>query len=137
LNFLFDNNLPPAIADALHCLCKKDGHSVDHLRHRYQPSTPDNEWLTDLATDSDPWAVISGDTFRKTSAEKELFKNSGLTFFILAKSWSSHKYWDKAYTLVRWWPRIIEQAELIHGGAAFEVPYKFSGRGKFKPFFRL
>ena len=34
----------------------------------------------------------------------------------------------KAHNLVRWWPSIFDQAGRIQGGAAFRVPWKFSGR---------
>ena len=34
--------------------------------------------------------------------------------------------------VVRWWPRIMEQADLVTGGAVFEVPYNFSGKGRFQ-----
>jgi hypothetical protein len=51
---------------------------------------------------------------------------------MLARAWSSQKMWDQAAALVRWWPRILEQAELIAGGAVFEVPFGFSNKKKLK-----
>lgn len=30
--------------------------------------------------------------------------------------------------LVRWWPRIMEQAELAEAGAGFEIPQKATGK---------
>lgn len=52
--------------------------------------------------------------------------------FFLDKGWSNHQFWDKAHNLVRWWPRIIEQSQGIEGGAAFKVPFTFSGKGRFQ-----
>lgn len=52
-------------------------------------------------------------------------------WFFLDKSWSDHKFWEKAHNLVKWWPRIIEQAGGIEDGAAFQVKCNFSGKGKF------
>jgi hypothetical protein len=51
---------------------------------------------------------------------------------VLTKAWTSHRYWEKAAQVVRWWPRIMEQAGLVEGGAIFEVLWRFSGKGKFK-----
>ena len=76
MNFLLDNNLPPALAEALHALSKDDGHKVIHLRGRF-------------------------------------------------------RFWDKAILLVRWWPRILEQAGLVDSGG-FLVPPKYGAKGRFK-----
>jgi hypothetical protein len=76
------------------------------------------------------WAVISHDRFAKNSLEKEALRSSGIVTFILNKGWSNLGEWDKAWNLVRWWPRIIEQSEGVSNGA-FMVPQKFSGKGKF------
>jgi hypothetical protein len=44
----------------------------------------------------------------------------------------SNTHWPKAQNVIRWWPAIVEQASRITGGAAFRVPWKFSGKGKFE-----
>jgi len=77
------------------------------------------------------WVIITHDRIRK-AMEPEVLRRSGLIVFLLGKSWGSHKFWDKAHQLVRWWPAIVEQAERLEGAAAFEVPWRFSGRGKFR-----
>lgn len=77
------------------------------------------------------WVVITHDNFNK-GLEREALRRAGLLVFFLDKSWGNHRFWDKAYQLVRWWPRIIEQSEGIQGGAAFRVGWNFSGRGKFE-----
>ena len=78
------------------------------------------------------WAVITQYRLMRNPLEKEAFRQSGLTAFVLTKVWASHRYWEKAAQVVRWWPRIMEQAGLVEGGAVFEVPWRFSGKGKFK-----
>jgi hypothetical protein len=64
--------------------------------------------------------------------EKEALRRLGLAAFILKSGWSQLAHWDKAWRLVRWWPRIVEQANLVHGGAVFLVPVNFRGVGKFE-----
>ncbi len=130
MRFFVDNNLPPALAQALHALSSPYGHSVEHLKDRFSPNTPDSEWIDALAGEGG-WSVITHDKLNK-GLEREALRRAGLIVFFLDKGWSNHPFWDKAHNLVRWWPRIIEQSEGIKGGAAFKVPYNFSGKGQFE-----
>lgn len=130
MKFLFDNNLSPRLSKAIGALCDPLGVDIQHIREKFSGNTPDVEWIGALATEGD-WCIITQDRLTKKSLEKEALRRSGLIAFILAKGWSALKEWDKAWHLVRWWPRILEQAALVEGGAAFQVPVKFSGKGKF------
>jgi len=131
LNFLIDNNLPPAIARALHELCKAEDHAVVPLRDKFQANARDVQWITELSNEGG-WAVVSQDRFSKGDVERQAFRECGLPVFCLAKQWGQMTYWSKAENLVRWWPAIVRQAELISGGAAFKVVWKFSAPGKFE-----
>ncbi|MDC6379044.1 hypothetical protein BW687_002495 [Pseudomonas graminis] len=131
MNFLIDNNLPPSIARALHELCRGEGHLVIPLRDRFPADTSDIHWITELTAEGG-WAVVSQDKFSKGNAERQAFRECGLPVFCLAKQWGQTTYWSKAENLVRWWPAIIRQAELISGGAAFKVVWRFSAPGKFE-----
>lgn len=132
MKLLLDNNLPPALARALHELTVREWdntHRVTHLRERFDANTPDTEWVSALAQEEN-WVVVTHDQLNK-GAEREVLRRAGLKVFWLDGSWKNHAFWDKAVQLARWWPRIIEQAEGIHGGAAFRVPWNFTGKGKF------
>lgn len=131
MKFLIDNNLPPALARALNELSKAEGHLVIPLKDRFPPETKDIDWIMELKAEGG-WTVISQDKFAKGDAERRAFRECGLPIFCLAKQWSTDTYWNKAQNLVRWWPAIISQSELIKGGAAFKVVWKFSPPGKFE-----
>lgn len=131
MNFLIDNNLPPAIARALNELSKSDGHSVIALKDKFAANSPDLQWISELSREGG-WAVVSQDKFTKGDAEKQAFRECGLPVFCLAKQWGQMGYWQKAENLVRWWPAIMQQASLVQGGAAFRVPWRFSAPGKFE-----
>lgn len=131
MRFLFDNNLAPYLAKAIAALCEPEDVQVVHLRDRFTENTPDVEWIEALSMDAD-WVGVAINRFKKTPFEREALRRSGLTAFILVKGWGNQKYWDQAAQLVRWWPRIMEQAELVQPGAIFEVPWKFSGKGRFR-----
>jgi len=132
LKFLLDNNLPPALARALNQLTTSQDttHTVEALKNKFPANTPDEIWIKQLA-DEGGWVIISHDKFRK-AAEPEVLRRAGLIVFLLGKSWGNIRFWDKAYHLVRWWPAIMDQSERVSGGAAYEVPLRFSGKGKFK-----
>lgn len=131
MKFFLDNCLAKRLAPALHALC--DGkHEVHHLQSRFAPSVKDVEWINALAAD-DGWVVISGDLrITKLPHERDAWLASGLTAFFLAKGWTNVGLWDQAWRIVRWWPRILEAAELVAPGAGFVVPMNFGDKGKFE-----
>lgn len=131
MRFLLDNNLSPHLARALDRLSEPRGVRVYAIVDRFDASAEDAEWIGELAADGD-WAIVSQDRFAKGSLEKEALRSSGLVVFILARGWSKLRYWDKAAAIVRWWPRMLDQAELVTGGAGFEVPVRSSGTGRFR-----
>lgn len=130
MNFFVDNNLPPALAKALNALSYPDSHTVIHLKDKFPSDTDDTVWITDLSKEGN-WIIITHDNLNK-GLEREALRRAGLLVFFLDKSWKDHRFWDKAYQLVRWWPRIIEQASGMQGGAAFKVLWNFNGKGKFE-----
>lgn len=130
MKLFIDNNLPPALAYALRELSKPEDHEVIHLKERFAPDTPDPNWIGSLAQEQG-WIVVTHDNLNK-GLEREALRRAGLLVFFLDKSWADHKFWDKAQNLIKWWPRIIEQAQGIEGGAAFKVKWNFSGAGKFE-----
>lgn len=130
MKFFVDNNLPPALARALNALSEHERHSVFHLKDKFPQNTTDSTWINTLSKEGE-WVVITHDKLNK-GLEREALKRAGLLVFFLDKSWGNHVFWDKACQLVRWWPRILEQAGGIQGGAAFKVTWNFTGKGKFE-----
>ena len=135
MKFLFDNNLSPHFARAMAALSRQDPRvaSIVHLREKFPGDTADATWMGTLVSEGD-WIVVSHDHFRKHPLEREAFRRGGLVGFILEPNWSRQGYWLMAHNLVRWWPAIIEQNSRVQGGAAFYVPWKFTGSGRFKQY---
>lgn len=131
MNFLFDHNLPPSWARALDALSnnKFDPGAVGDvvaLRDKFPINTTDAEWLKALK-DEGNWTVISGDTFRKNKAEKELVRSRGLNIFVLPKIWTTQRYWAQTTNLIAWWPKIVMQANTVDK-AYLEIPWRSSGK---------
>jgi hypothetical protein len=132
VNVLCDANISPHLAHALNALSFPDGNSVFHLTDRFPADTPDIQWVQTLAKEGG-WSILTQDrAMTKHPIEQEALRRSGLTVFMLARAWSSQRHWDKAAALVRWWPKIMDQACLVAGGAGFEVPWGFTGKKRLK-----
>jgi hypothetical protein len=126
LRFFFDNTTPPRLVAALRELEGSEGHKVEHLRERFQPDTPDVDWIRSLAAEGD-WIIISGDVrISQNQFERRAWLESGLTAFFLAKGWTNLKLWDQTWRFFKWWPDIVAQAARIRPGAGFTVPIKSS-----------
>lgn len=132
MNFFLDNNLPPSWAPCLSA-CSKSQFSTDevsqvvHLRERFAPNTRDVDWIKDLATEKN-WTILSGDAFRKgNGVERKVVSQSGLSVFVLQKSWANYSYWEKTAHLFLWWPRIVSQANNVDR-IAMEVPWRITGK---------
>lgn len=132
MKFLFDNNLPPSLARGVAELSKVDVDiaEVIPLRDKFPANTPDESWMRHLHVEGG-WIVISGDQFRKSKAERELLRQTGLTVFVLDRQWAEHLYWDKASRLVLWWPKIVKVAKLT-SKTAMRVPWRFTSKSTFE-----
>lgn len=132
MKFLFDNNLPPALAKVIQGLSTREPavKQVAHLREKFEGNTPDSVWLSTLVKEGG-WTVISMDRFKKSSAERQLISSQGITVFVLDPQWSSQQFWDQAARFVLWWPEILLVAQRT-SGAAFRVPWKKTGQKTFQ-----
>ena len=132
MNFFLDNNLPPSWAPCLSAFSETQFSTdevgqVVHLRNRFKPNTPDVEWINALATEKN-WTILSGDAFRKgNGVERKVLRQSGLSVFVLQRSWSNYEYWEKTSHLMLWWPRIVGQANAVDR-IAMEVPRRITGK---------
>ena len=80
MNFFLDNNLSPRLSRALNELEGENGHTVVHLRERFDRNATDEEWLRGLS--GDRWCIITGD-FRisRNPHEVKARNESGHTVF--------------------------------------------------------
>ncbi len=131
MNIFLDNCLSPRYAKSLDALSDRDGYRVYHLQDKFSRDAKDPDWIRALGAEGN-WIIVSGDTriIRSVELRKE-WSSARLTAFFLAPGWMKVSYWPQITMLVRWWPKILEQARLVERGTGFEVPYR--PPGKFKP----
>lgn len=128
MKFLFDNQLSPHLADAIHSLAKQDGDEVIHLRKKFPPNTPDTEWLRQLGAEGS-WIVVCGDlNIIRTRAERVVWRSVGLVGFFLKKGWINITPWEQAWRLVKWWPTIVAQARIAAPGSTYGVQLNPTGK---------
>jgi hypothetical protein len=125
LKVFFDNNLSPHLAHALNVLLGPEGDQVVHLTDRFPADTQDRVWIETLG-DEVGWVVISADRrIHRNRFEREAWRRSGLIVFFLSPQWQRLRGIETAWRLLRWWPRIDEQARLVAPPAAFELPLAY------------
>jgi hypothetical protein len=131
LKVFFDNNLSPYLAHALDVLLGPEGDRVVHLTDRFSADTEDRVWMTALG-DERGWIVISADRrIHRNRLERDAWRRSGLVVFFLSPQWHRLRSTDIAWRLLRWWPRIRDQAGIVAPPAAFELPLAY-GAGRLK-----
>lgn len=131
MRFLFDANLPPDLAHAIHELSRGEPgvEEVIHLRDKFTGSTPDLQWIPGLGQG---WYIISIDKFGKSRGqEREALRRAGHTVYVLDPQWSRHRFWLKSSKLVLWWPQVLEHARLTQGGV-FRIPWQHTSVKKFQ-----
>lgn len=114
--------MSPIHAEALRLFTKPDGPTFLHLTERFSPHVPDPVWITEIGRERD-WIILSGDTRISTHpANKRAWHESGLTAFFFGEPWQNENRFKQAEALMRWWPRIVEQAKRTPRGHGFHMP---------------
>jgi len=123
VRFFLDNNLAPKLAKSLNALIEPE-HQVVHLKDRFAANTPDETWMTQLASEPD-WIIISGDIrISKNPHEVEAWRNAGHTTFFLKPGWTNDQFWIQAYKFVKCFPDIIAAAQRAKRGTFFMISTK-------------
>lgn len=122
MRFFFDNNLSPRLSKALDALEGEQGHSVIHLRQKFDKVIPDEEWLSTLG-DEGNWIVLTSDyRITKNPHEVAAWKEAGLTVFFFRTSWFKIQFWEQAAVLIRRWPKIVSLSERNPTDRRYIVP---------------
>jgi hypothetical protein len=106
---LFDHNMPPIIARALHVLVSPEGHQAHALREKFPLDISDIEYFTALGKDEE-WIVISKDVANaKRAPERAAILRSGVLAFYLSPSVQKLRVTEQAATILWQWDKLVAQ----------------------------
>jgi hypothetical protein len=106
---LFDHNMPPALARALHELVKVEGHESWALRDRFEADISDVDLFDALSKEKD-WIVISKDVAQaKRRPERAAILRGGILAIYLAPSVERQPVYQQAATILWHWQTIVAQ----------------------------
>jgi len=114
MRFFFDRNMSVYLARMMDIFERE--HTVVHHDDdgRFNPRTPDIEWIKELGKDVPPWVVLTADgRIFKNKVERAALYEARLTFFCMTKTWASgmidiHEY---TWKFIKLWPSIVEKAK--------------------------
>lgn len=128
MRLLFDNNLSPKVARAIHQLIVSDGDAAVPLRDKFDPSIEDVDWIAALAEEGG-WSVVSGDhRITKNRVERAAWLQTDLVGFFLEPSLARLDPINQAARLIFWIPVLRRQLSLIQGPALFALPMKATSK---------
>ena len=122
MTFFFDNCISPKVARAVNAIYEDDGHSAVPLRDIFPANTPDSEWINSLSQSSQDWVVITHDRrISKKPHERAALESTDLKIFFLDSGWSGFSPSQTTQKLLKYWDKIIEQAEDSEPGTSFLI----------------
>lgn len=110
MRFFIDRNIPVALARMLNHYDRQ--HTVTYLDEEFEKTTPDAEWLAEVAGWGDRIpVVVSGDgRILRNPAELQVLRGLPLTFFHFAPGWTNLPWPEQAWKAVKVWPLIVAKA---------------------------
>lgn len=116
---LFDHNMPPRMARALHELIKDDGHEAHALRDFFPVTVSDFEYFNKLDKN---WIVISKDLQNsRKKAERQEILNNKIVAFYLSPALQKKKVGEQAGSVLWHWDKMLSQREAVENGL-FQLP---------------
>ena len=121
---LFDNNLSSKLSRTLNYLEGDKGIIVEHIREKFSADTPDIDWIRQLEKEGD-WFIITKDNqIRKKPHERKVWKESHIPIVFLQKTWMNHEFWEIAWRLIRYWPKLKQTITNNRKVESFELTVK-------------
>lgn len=116
---LFDHNMPPCIARALHELIRIDGHESFALRDKFQTNISDIDYFKELGRD---WIIISKDLQNsRKKAERAAILRNNIVAFYLSPTLQKKKVGEQAAAIMWHWDKMLSQRSSLKNGL-FQLP---------------
>jgi len=120
MTFFTDENVATPLGQMLRLFDRR--HDILLHADRFDPGTPDDVWMPELAH-TDPGAiVISGDgRIVKNPALKVVARQSRLSFVVLGESFMRTAWHDQAWKLIKAWPEIVKATSAVRRPTIFDL----------------
>lgn len=113
---LFDHNVPPCIARALHEIISIEGHEAVALRDRFSPKITDIDLYRALGAERG-WIVISRDAKQaRRPAERAAVLQARLLVFYLKPAVEKMRMAEQAAVILWHWDKIVQQRQIVESG---------------------
>lgn len=111
---LFDHNMPPRLARALHEIISVDGHEAFALRDKFSPAIDDIDYFDQLGRD---WIVISKDlkNSRKRAERAAILRNKVVAFY-LSPTLQAKRISQQAAAILWHWDSMLNQRSSVDNG---------------------
>lgn len=125
MKILTDHNISPKVARALNALVEDpQGSIVIALRDKFDPSTPDIDWIAVLGQEGG-WSVISGDLrIQKNKAERAAWMQTDLVGYFLEPALAALPPVEQTARLLMRLKTIESQSQIVRGPAMFSIPIR-------------
>lgn len=131
---LFDNCTSPVFAKTLNgfifhlghrafhiCENEDDGHQLGIDRH-----ASDEAWMESIQKDPRVWIVVTGDDrIRRNSVLRQALRRANIRGFVLAPAYQKSPLNMTASMIVRKWPEMEKQMNLVQGAGLFELTVNY------------
>jgi hypothetical protein len=120
LIFFTDENFIARVGQMLRIF--DEAHQIILFSERFPKGTPDTEWIARIG-DWDVKPVIMGGDGRilRNEAERRVLVEVGCTFVFLSPGWTNTPIHEYAWKLLKYWPKIVIEAEKCTRQAVVEV----------------
>lgn len=121
MNYFFDNNIAPAIPEALRALGEKCVHICDCTHHGISRDAVDIDWMPKVAKLG--WVAITVDNnIQRRREEKKVREACGLRVVYLPGRFGRKlHFFEQAVFVIRAWENIVAATKSARAGQCFRV----------------
>jgi hypothetical protein len=116
--------MPLQLAKGLKVLAEQQRWEIVHLSEKFARDTPDPIWIRTLGAEGG-WVIVSADPrISRGTAERAAWQESRITAFFFGAGWTNQSFWGQAADTVRWWPKIVLEAQNCITGSGYLMQLK-------------
>ncbi len=129
LTFCLDESMGRPLADILCRLRAPCAPNIFDMRALGFAGASDEVWLAALPRQGVNVVVTLDSRILKVSVRRDVWRNAGLTLFVMDRKWGDLSLFEQGRRLIWWWPSIADAATAGPQGAAWSVAATLAPNG--------